>query len=69
VIRIEVDYSDVLGNFNGMTFVKEPKFHDFLVAESIRRPPSILFSSLETLAYIFRILIFSRRIKKLKMIK
>jgi hypothetical protein len=66
VIRIEVDYEDILGNLNGMNFVKEPKFPDFLVVESIRRSPGILLSSLEDLAHIFRALTFSRKIKKVK---
>lgn len=67
-IRIEIDYEDILGDYDGITFVKKPEFPDFLAVGGIRRMPGILLGSLEDLTHIFKSFTLSRRMKKIRKI-
>lgn len=65
-ITIKLDYKNILGDFDGMTFVKEPKFQDFIVFRSERRMPGILLNSFEDLISSLRLLTLPRRAKRIK---
>lgn len=65
VIKIELNYEDILGNFDGITFIKEPKFPEFLVTRSMRSMPGILLNSLEELYFIFKTFTSSWRMKRM----
>ena len=65
-VTIKLDYKNILGDFDGMTFVKEPKFQDFIVFSSERRMPGILLNSFEDLILSLRLLTLPRRVKRMK---
>lgn len=62
-LTVNIDYENVLGKPSTITFIKEPKFHEFIVTRHIRMP-GILLTSFENLMLIFRLFTLKTRVKK-----
>jgi hypothetical protein len=52
-IQIDINYENIFGDFKGVSFIKEPKFSEFLSIPSSKKLPGILLNSFEELGLIF----------------
>ena len=66
-IFIDIDYNNILGDFGGIAFVKEPQFSQFITIGFEKRKPGILLNSLEELTLIFKLFTITRKRKKIRM--
>ena len=65
-ITINLDYNNILGDFCRMTFIKEPKYPDFIVLKPERRMPGILLNSFEDLTSFLQQFAVQRKVKKIQ---
>lgn len=64
-ITIDIDYENVMGEYGGISFVKDPKLPTFIVPKHVRMP-GLLLNSFEDLITIFHLFTWSRKAKKLQ---
>lgn len=66
-IFIDIDYQNILGDIGRITFVKDPKFPQFLIIGIEKRKPGVLLNSFEKLTLIFKLFAIKRKHKKIHM--
>ena len=65
-ITINLHYNNILGYPCGMTFIKEPKYPDFIVLKPERRMPGILLNSSEDLTSFLQSFVVQRKVKRIE---
>ena len=65
-ITINLDYNNILGYPCRMSFIKEPKYPDFIVLKPERRMPGILLNSSEDLTAFLQSFVVQRKVKRIE---
>jgi hypothetical protein len=65
-ITINLHYNNILGYSCGMTFIKEPKYLDFIVLKPERKMPGILLNSFEDLTSFLQLFAVQRELKRMQ---